>query len=147
MATEHKKYNSNASFTIHHARITAEPKVISDNFVKLTTVVTSANEKDEDIWVDIVPVDGQAPLAQYIEKGDLVSVEGFLTCQRWGTDNDKVSHTLRNARLMLSPEQIATLKGRGFTPGGGGKSKGKSKPASKPTKAKREIEVPADDEE
>lgn len=150
MATEYRKYDSAATLVFHNARVTGDVKVISDTFVKVPVVMTSSNEGDDDMWLDVVPFDGQAPIAGFIEKGDLISFEGFLTQQTWGEDKDKTSHTVKRARIHMSPEYIATLKERGFTPGGGGKSKGKGGKVSKPAKggkpAKREIAIPDDDD-
>lgn len=147
---EYKKYDSAATLVVHYARVTGEVKRVNDTFVKVPVVLTSSNDGDDDMWFDVVPFDGQAEIASFIEKGDLISFEGFPTKQTWGDDGDKISFTVKRARIHMSPEFIATLKERGFVPGGGGgKSKGKGGKASKPAKgakAKRDIEIPDDEE-
>lgn len=144
---EYKKYRSNIETEGRFMRVTGDVKVINDTFVKIPTVATSENDADEEMWLDVVPIDSQAPMASYVEKGDLISFTGFPTYQLWGDDHDKVSHTIKFARLHFSPEFIAVLKERGYEPGSKSAkgSKGSGKRGAAKGKA-RDLVIPPDEE-
>lgn len=144
---EFRKYNSAGKYVFHHLRVTGDPKVINEGFVKIPSVITSAGQNDADIWVDIIPPEAGAHVASFLKKGDTVSGEGFLTLEKWGDNGDKISHSLKNARLELSPDFVKKLKDeRGYDPsqravpkkGAVKKIAGKS--------PRREIQIPEEDE-
>ncbi len=131
--SDFKKYDSDCLLVCHNVRLTKDAQQISDTFVKITFVLTSKNDKDEDIWIDAIPLDGAAPMAAKLLKGDTLSVSGFLTMQKWG-DNDKLSHTLKFAKLSYPLELLMALKERGAGKPGGrkaGPAKSKIAPAKK----------------
>lgn len=150
---EWKKYNSDFRSDGFNIRLTDDAEVLGENFVKFTFAAESANEGDETMWIDVIPLDQQAPIASFLKKGDVVSVTGRLTMQKWGDNRDKVSFTLRGAYLHLDPSFIAELKERGFVPGtksvtkSGGKGKAAKPPAKAAGRGRRPVVNLDDDEE
>lgn len=141
--TEFKKYDSDDNYVNYSARLTKDAEVREGDKVrvKLTFVSQSRNENHHDIWITADVNDGQAPLARYLKKGDVIGIEGkpYL----WGDANPQFA--LNFARIHIG-NLIKTLKERGFTPGAASSS---GKPAAKKTNAKkgpRKIELPEDDE-
>lgn len=153
MSEEFRKYNSDIETKAMNIRLTKDAEVKGDNFVKLTFAAESTGEMDATMWWDVIPFDGQAPIASFLKKGDIISVTGRPTLQKWGDDDAKFSLTLKNARLHLDPNLVAELKERGFVPGskstgGGAKpgAKGKAPPPKAAGKGKRPV-VNLDDDE
>ena len=157
MGEEYKKYDSQATFIIHNARLAKDPQVIEGGerpMVKLTFVVTSRKDRYSDMWVEATVVDRQASLASYLQKGDVVGFEGFPCLRKWGENNEKASYELDYAEVMPPPELFAALKERGFEAGAevkgsgkkGGKKGGKpvAAPAAKKTRAIKEPEPEED---
>lgn len=108
------KYDSDATMTIHHARLVEDAKEFggTDGAVKIRFVVSSRLEKDEDMWTDAVTSSYQAALAKNLKKGDVLTVEGFPTFQRWGDGGQKISMTLRFAKFHFPVTLIGILKER-----------------------------------
>ena len=138
MTQEFTKYDSDTVMHCHNIRLTKDAQKISDTFVKVTFCLTSKNDKDEDMWVDAIPLDSGVALASQLKKGDVLSASGFLTMQRWGDDNDKVSHTLKFAKFHYPLDLLMELKARD-----GGTAKAKAKPPATrmPSKSKPAKEV------
>ena len=137
MGQEYTKYDSDTVMHCHNVRLTKDAQKISETFVKVTFCLTSKNDKDEDMWVDAIPLDSGVQFAANLLKGDVLSVSGFLTMQRWGDDNDKVSHTLKFAKFHYPIDLLMELKARdsGKLPKASGKSGGgKTGATKKPTK-------------
>lgn len=116
MADEYKKYDSKSTFVAHHVRLTADAKPLGDT-TKVTFVNTSRLDKDSDMWIDAIASPSDT-LAAQLKKGDTISVEGFLTMQKWGDNNDKVSFTLRFAKLHYPLDLLKTLQERASVSGG-----------------------------
>ena len=150
---EYRKYDTDSKSEYWNIRLTADAEVKGENFVKLKFASESSREDDETMWIDVIPLDGQAPISSFLKKGDVIpGVSGRLTMQRWGEDNDKISFTLKGAYLHLSPELIVELKERGFVPGskstsGGKKGKPAAKNPPKPAGKGRRPVVSIDDED
>lgn len=137
--SEKKKYDSQAVLTVHNAYLTADAKAISPEFTKLRTVLTSRQEKHSDLWVEIIPRKFDANIASYLKKGDMVSFEGFPIVRVWG-DEAKQSYEVIDAKLFLPPPMLATLKARGWVPGGG-KTEAAAVPAKKPVAKKAPVKI------
>lgn len=134
---DYKKYDSQATFIVHNARLTEDATVLEggdEPMVKLKFVCTSRSDRHSDMWVEVTVGRGQSGLARYLKKGDTLGVQGFPALRRWGENNDKISFEIVRAEIMPRPELIGELKERGFEPGagnGGGKKPAKAKPARK----------------
>lgn len=141
---EFKKYDSDDNYSNWSARLTkdAEVKEGEKTRVKITFVSTSRSENHHDLWVTADINEGQAPLAAFLKKGDIVGVEGKP--YQWGDANPQFA--LNFARLHLTGELINKLKERGFVPGQKGRptSKAAPKKTGKPTRPI--IDLPDDEE-
>lgn len=166
--SEFKKFDTQTTSAYFNVRLAkdAEVKDFGDNkLVKLTFVSSSRQEADEEMWIEANPSRRDGVLASYLEKGDVVSFsDGQLTFRRYG--EDKIGFNLRNATVRVDMITMsATLKERGWTPGGEeykgdapaapvkkgpGRPKGATTSASKPAKPVKKtipIEIDLDDEE
>lgn len=147
MAEEYKKYDSQAGFEMHNARLAKDAQVIEGGdrpLVKLTTVCTSRSERHSDMWVEVTVADRQSDFAKYLKKGDTLGFKGFPALRLWGDDNAKFSFEVVRAELMPSIELFAAVKERGFTPGAA--NAGGKKAAAKPAAKKRTVKSLDDDE-
>lgn len=143
-----KRYNSDATLTVYNARLTKDAEVKGDSFTKLSIVVTSKAEADQDIWFDVIPFDRDAALASHLKKGDVLSVEGFPTMRRYGDGDAKVGFTLKNAKLHIPIELFMELKERGFEPSsGGGEKKTATKKFTPTKKTTRQVQPVSDEDD
>lgn len=139
MTQEYAKYDTDARAEYFNVRLTKDAQRVNDKFVKVTFVSTSKNDKDEDMWIDAIPLDSGADKASLLKKGDVLSVDGFLTMQKWGDNGDKTSFQLKFARMHYPIELLMQLKEReGDKP-----AKRKDKPG-KATKKKDIIDLDDD---
>jgi hypothetical protein len=128
---EIQKYDSDATMTVHHARLVEDAKEFGGDAVKIRFVVSSRLDKDEDMWTDAVTSSYQTALAKNLKKGDVLTVEGFPTFQRWGDGGQKISMTLRFAKFHFPVTLIGILKEREGLKG--------AKIGATPSKATRDI--------
>ncbi len=139
---DYKKYDSHSSLTIHNARLTEDAKVIKDGFVKLTTVLTSSNEDDVDIWLTIIPMEKDFPTASLLKKGDTFGVTGFLTARVWG-EPQKTEHILKFPKMHYPIALLVEMKERG---GGVVKPVAKKLPVTMPGKKQARPIINLDDD-
>ncbi len=146
MSEDFRKFDSQAELTIHNARVAQEPKIIKEGFMKFTTVLTSSNENDIEVWWTVIPQERDFELAQYIQKGDVFTVVGFPTANLWG-ENDKMEHVLKFPRLRYPISLLKTLRERQDA-AGGAKGKATAKPVAKGngTLTKRVSRIQLDDD-
>lgn len=150
---EFKKYDSDDNYTHHNARLSQDPEVREydgKKFVKLKFASDTrgkdknGNDRYSTMWVEATVTDYDSEMAAMLKKGDVLTIEGKPALRLWGDDNENASFELVRARLHAPVSLKATLKERGFSPGG-------AKPAAKPTKGgkakKKIVEIPEDDDE
>ncbi len=137
--TEFKKYDSQTTFIGHNMRLTKDADVKEGQkgkMVSLTVVSTSRNDKDSDMWIEVLVSDFHAELAAHLIKGDTIGVQGFMVLQKYG-DPERVALKLRQAQVYTSVDLFVAAKERGFTPGGstsapkGAPAKAGAKPVAK----------------
>lgn len=135
--TEHKKYDSQHIYIIHNARLTADPKIISNGPVVLTFAAESSSDRHSTMWWEakLNSDSGTAEFARHLKKGDTLGIEGFPALYRWGDNNEKFSLELLRVNLRPSIELIQKVKERGFA----GKSGEAKKPANKSVVKARKI--------
>src|SRR5262249_43685884 len=112
--------------TVFNARVAKEPRIIKDGFMKFEFVMTSKGEGDAEVWWTVVPHERDFDTAQYLQKGDVLSVTGFPTVNVWG-DTEKQDHVLKFPRLRYPIELLMTLKKRKETANADLKTKIKKK--------------------
>ena len=148
---EYKKYDSEDEYTCMGVRLAKDADVKetdTGNIVTLTFVSTSRNEADSDLWVEAKIADRQADLAGYLQKDDILhAVRGKPTIRKWNNKEgqEKVSFQLRRASLVLPLGMFATVKGRGWEPGGARQENTTSR--SKPTKGRTSKPAPSIDDD
>lgn len=159
--SDYKKYDSDDNYVQHNARLTEDARVNEYNGKKLVRLKFTSeakgtdkegNDRYETIWVEATVGDYDAEKAAFLEKGDVLSVEGKPALRLWGDDNDKISFELIRARLHMPISLFQTLKERGFDPSAAGGSDGGKKGKTSKGKAgkktaKKIVEIPDDDED
>lgn len=159
--TEYKKYDSADNYIQHNARLTHDAEVREFDgrqLVKLKFVseargkTKEGEDRYETIWIEALVNDFDAPKAAFLEKGDVLTIEGKPALRMWGDEGDKVSFELVRARLHMPISLFTELKERGFEPGEVAESKkrtlkGSAKKAAPVRKAKGKVVEIADDEE
>lgn len=152
MSDGYKKYDSDDEYKNWYARLTKDAEVRDADgkkLVRLTVVSTSKAESDDELWVEITPVDNQMDIASFLKKGDIFGVEGKPTKRSYGEPCAtckvrKSSFNVRRAKLHLSIDLLVKLKERGFVPGQGGDRAQAPAGKAKPGKAKEVLNL--DDE-
>lgn len=153
MSEYKKQYDSQVVVIWHNARLTKDPEVVQfgdGELVKLTSVMTSRKEGNAEVWYTIVPRKFDVGKSKYLKKGDTVSVQGFPTAREWTNKEGqtKLSHSIDQAEIIISPNMIGELKERGWVPGGDkGESLAKSTKPAKPAKTPKVAIVDPDDED
>lgn len=153
MSEYKKQYDSQVVVIWHNARLTKDPEVVQfgdGELVKLTSVMTSRKEGNAEVWYTIVPRKFDVGKSKYLKKGDTVSVQGFPTAREWTNKEGqtKLSHSIDQAEIIISPNMIGELKERGWVPGAKtSAAEVPVKPAAKPAKTPKVAIVDPDDED
>jgi single-stranded DNA-binding protein len=149
MSKDDKKYDSDSGWFMKGARLCKDPEVregANGKMVRLTFVSTSRRDGNSDLWIECNVQDFQTDLASYLLKGDVLHyVEGKDFLRKYGENDEKFSFGIDRARLSVPLDLFATLKERGWTPGGGKEEKPAAKKSATKTRAPRkQVELPDD---